>query len=85
MKKKEYEQGIIQNLAKIDEQLYKKSLNPKKYNRSVIIGEQSMLNTFIKDIIGFNIDARGDGAITYISIYKKDGKTRHVRNIIKRK
>ena len=85
MKKKEYEQKIIQDLARIDEGLYKKSLNPKKYNGPIIIGEQAMLNTFITDVIGFNIDARGDGAITYICLYKKNGKTRHVRNIIKRK
>lgn len=85
MKIKEYEQHLIEGLAKIHEDIIKKAENPKKYNIQIIRGMEHTTNKIIEKLMGWKFDSVRVGKKVYTYRYFERGKVRHVRNMFKRR
>ncbi len=85
MKTKEYEQHLIEGLAKIHEDILKSLEYPKKYDPQFNRGRHSILIKIIEKLIGFKYDNIRVGKEVYRFSYFKNGKVRHIRNMFKRR
>jgi hypothetical protein len=82
MKVKEYEQRLLQNLAREQEDIIRKE---EKINILIIRGREHTLNKIIEQFMGFKIDFVRIGKNIYRYRYIKDEKVRHIRNMFKRR
>ena len=85
MRKKEYEQKLIQDLAREREDIIKKAENTEKYNIQILRGREHTLNKIIEGMMGFKFDSIRVDKKIYIYRYIKEGKVRHTRNTFKRR
>lgn len=85
MRKKEYEQKLIQDLAREREDIIKKAENTEKYNIQILRGREYTLNKIIEGMMGFEFDSIRVSKKIYIYRYIKEGKVRHTRNSFKRR
>ena len=85
MRVKEYEQHLIEGLAKLHENIVKKAEDTEKYNIQIIRGMEHTLNKVIQKLMGFEFDSIRIGKGTYTFRYLKGEKVRHIRNMFKRR
>ena len=85
MRIKEYEQKLIQNLAREKEDIIRKWEHIEKYDRQIIRGRERILNKVIEKFMRFKFDfiQIGEKICTYH--YMKNDKVRHIRNMFKRR
>lgn len=85
MRKKEYEQTIIQGLAREHEDIIRKAENTEKYNIQILRGREHTLNKVIEQMMRFKFDSIRVGKATYRYRYMSGEKVRHIRNMFKRR
>ena len=84
MRKREYEQKLLEYLAKRQERNYKQSLNPEKYNIGMSQVVSREISNILNDFMEFTWETKGK-ELTLINYIDKTGKIRHMRNFQKRK
>jgi len=82
---KEYEQNLIQRLAREHEDIIKKAENPEKYSSQLNRGRERTLLKIIEKFMGFKYDNIRVGKEVYRFRYFKNEKVRHTRNMFKRR
>lgn len=82
---KEYEQKLIQNLAREQEDIIRKAEYEEKYSIQIIRGREHTLNKVIENFMEFKFDFVRIGKDIYRYRYMKYGKLRHIRNMFKRR
>ena len=85
MRIKEYEQHLIEGLAKLHENIIKKAENPEKYSLQIVRGSEDTLNKVIEKLMGWKFDSIRLGKEVYRYRYFKGEKVRHIRNMFKRR
>jgi hypothetical protein len=85
MRLKEYEQKLIQNLAREKEDIIRKWEHIEKYDRQIIRGRERILNKVIEKFMRFKFDFIQIGEKIYTYHYTKNDKVRHIRNMFKRR
>ena len=85
MRTKEYEQMLLQKLAKLHEDIIKKAENTEKYNLNMLRGREYILNKVIEEIMGLKFDSIRVGKEVYRWRYFSGDKVRHIRNMFKRR
>ena len=85
MKIKEYEQKLIQDLAREQEDIIRKAEHEEKYSIQIIRGREHTLNKVIEQLMGFKFDLVRIFENVYTYRYFKGEKVRHIRNMFKRR
>ena len=85
MRVKEYEQKILQDLAREHEDIIRKAENIEKYNIQILRGREHTLNKVIEQMMGLKFDSIRVGKGVYRWRYFSGEKVRHTRNMFKRR
>jgi len=85
MKLKEYEQKLIQILAREHEDIIKALEYPEKYSSQFNRGRHRTLVKIIEKFMRFKYDNIRVGKEVYRFSYFKNNKVRHIRNMFKRR